>query len=350
MENIKPHDRNGVAVLWTQILLQFVRKEEGKDLSTNDLTDELLQKIQSAGTSNFDGNYNSLIGQPSINGITLEGNKTLEDLGITKAIIDAIGNVTQISFEVKESFSDLPLFGEVGTFYLVPNNARENDNYREYIWDVNSSQYELIGTIQNKIDLSEYVKRDDVKPMIDNNVYSFTESEKRNNIVPSDPIKVILGKIMKWFSDLSAGAASSLLGQNLTENKALISDTNGKVAASDVDASKVEFLSGVTSDIQEQINSLNSTLENIGDEPIKIITMSGSVIDLFEKCRSGLNVFICGGSSVGLPSQTTEWKYGCGLLFKRSGDEGTMMLFGYNSTKIAICPISNKNAGSWRII
>ena len=185
---------------------------------------------------------------------------------------------------------------------------------------------------------------------IDENIYSFTESKTRENITSSDPIKIILGKIMKWFSDLSAGAASSLLGQNLTENKALISDANGKVAASDLDASKVEFLSGVTSDIQEQINSLNSTLENIGDEPIKIITMSGSVIDLFEKCRSGLNVFICGGSSVGLPSQTTEWKYGCGLLFKRSGDEGTMMLFGYNSTKIAICPISNKIAGSWRII
>nr|WP_305182161.1 hypothetical protein [uncultured Schaedlerella sp.] len=99
---------------------------------------------------------------------------------------------------------------------------------------------------------------------IDENIYSFTESKTRENITSSDPIKIILGKIMKWFSDLSAGAASSLLGQNLTENKALISDTNGKVAASDVDASKVEFLSGVTSDIQEQINSLNSTLEGMG--------------------------------------------------------------------------------------
>lgn len=99
---------------------------------------------------------------------------------------------------------------------------------------------------------------------IDENIYSFTESKTRENITSSDPIKIILGKIMKWFSDLSAGAASSLLGQNLTENKALISDASGKVAASDLDASKVEFLSGVTSDIQEQINSLNSTLEGIG--------------------------------------------------------------------------------------
>lgn len=176
MYNIKPLDENGVALLWTQILLNFVKKEEGKGLSTNDLTDELLQKIQSAGTSNFDGDYNSLVDQPQINGIALTGNKTLEELGITKAITDAIGNVTQISFEVVESFIDLPVVGEVGVFYLTPNNGDENNNYDEWIWNEKNSMYELIGSIQNKIDLSEYVKRADVKPIIDNNTYLFTES------------------------------------------------------------------------------------------------------------------------------------------------------------------------------
>ena len=94
---------------------------------------------------------------------------------------------------------------------------------------------------------------------IDENIYSFTEAKTRENIAPSDPIKIIFGKIMKWFSDLSAGAASTLLGQNLTANKALVSDENGKVAASNVDASKVEFLSKVKSDIQSQLDSQNST-------------------------------------------------------------------------------------------
>lgn len=166
MENIKPLDGNGVAFLWTQILLNFVKKEEGKGLSTNDLTDELLQKIQSAGTSNFDGDYNSLIGQPQVNGITLTGNKTLEDLGITKAITDAIGNVTQILFEAVNSFADLPIIGEVGVFYLVPNSGSENNNYDEYIWNVNSFEYELIGTIQNDIDLNNYYTKAEVDGLI----------------------------------------------------------------------------------------------------------------------------------------------------------------------------------------
>lgn len=166
MENIKPLDAEGLAVLWTQILLQFVKKEEGKGLSTNDLTDELLQKIQSAGTSNFDGRYNSLIGQPQINGITLTGNKTLEDLGITQAITDAIGNVTQISFEVIPSFADLPIIGEVGTFYLTPNNGSGNNNYDEWIWNEKNSMYELIGSIQSDIDLSNYYTKTEVDNLI----------------------------------------------------------------------------------------------------------------------------------------------------------------------------------------
>lgn len=97
---------------------------------------------------------------------------------------------------------------------------------------------------------------------IDDISVDFSQAESRENISPTDTMKTILGKIMKWFSDLSAGAASSLLGQNLTAGKVLVSDDGGKVAASAIDASKVEFLSGVTGDLQEQINSLNSTLEN----------------------------------------------------------------------------------------
>lgn len=98
---------------------------------------------------------------------------------------------------------------------------------------------------------------------IDDSTVDFSQAESRENISSADNVKTILGKIMKWFSDLSAGAASSLLGQNLTAGKVLISDDGGKVAASAVDASKVGFLSGATGDLQEQINSLNSAIENL---------------------------------------------------------------------------------------
>lgn len=161
----RPLDENGLLFLWQQILLQFVAKEEGKGLSTNDLTDELLQKIQNAGDYSFDGNYISLTNKPQINGIILTGNKTLEDLGITQAIQNAIGDVTQISFEPVDIFSDLPETGENGVFYLVPNTGEGVNTFDEYIWVESKGAYELFGTIQNTLDLSGYVQKTDIVPL-----------------------------------------------------------------------------------------------------------------------------------------------------------------------------------------
>ena len=50
------------------------------------------------------------------------------------------------------------------------------------------------------------------------------------------------------------GAATSILSADLTPSAALVSDANGKVAASGTSATEVGYLSGVTSGIQEQIN------------------------------------------------------------------------------------------------
>lgn len=52
------------------------------------------------------------------------------------------------------------------------------------------------------------------------------------------------------------GAATSIASANLTENKAVISDSAGKVAASSITATELGYLSGVTSNIQTQINNL----------------------------------------------------------------------------------------------
>lgn len=166
----RPLDENGLLFLWQQILLQFVAKEEGKGLSTNDLTDELLQKILNAGDSSFDGNYNSLTNQPQVNGVTLTGNKTLDDLGITQAIQNAIGEITQLSFEPVDSFSDLPETGEVGVIYLVPNTGEGANTYDEYIWVSSKGAYELFGTIQNTIDLSGYVQKTDIVPLTNDEI------------------------------------------------------------------------------------------------------------------------------------------------------------------------------------
>jgi hypothetical protein len=55
------------------------------------------------------------------------------------------------------------------------------------------------------------------------------------------------------------GAATSITGNNLTINRALISNALGKVAVSTITSTELGYLSGVTSNIQPQINSKLST-------------------------------------------------------------------------------------------
>lgn len=50
------------------------------------------------------------------------------------------------------------------------------------------------------------------------------------------------------------GGASTITSSNLTANRALVSDANGKVAVSDVTSTELGYLDGVTSNIQTQLN------------------------------------------------------------------------------------------------
>ena len=157
-------DNNGVLYLWNKITARFVAKVEGKGLSTNDLTDELLQMINDSGGSSFDGAYGSLTGKPQINGVELTGNKSLTDIGVTAAITAAIADISGITFQILESGEYDPetkaptITGQAGVFYLVPGGGSAPDVYLEYIY-VNSA-FEYIGTTQ--ADLSQYMKKTDM--------------------------------------------------------------------------------------------------------------------------------------------------------------------------------------------
>jgi hypothetical protein len=58
------------------------------------------------------------------------------------------------------------------------------------------------------------------------------------------------------------GAATTIVSSNLTANRAVISDANGKVAVSNVTGTELGYLSGTTSSVQTQINALNSGKQN----------------------------------------------------------------------------------------
>lgn len=71
----------------------------------------------------------------------------------------------------------------------------------------------------------------------------------------------------KDYVDTGAGVANTITGgattittSNLTASRALMSDANGKVAVSAVTSTELEYLSGVTSSVQAQLNAKQATL------------------------------------------------------------------------------------------
>jgi len=66
--------------------------------------------------------------------------------------------------------------------------------------------------------------------------------------------------ISKWTLDAGVMRISDYIGTTLTANKAVITDANSKLAPSVTTAAEIGYVSGVTSSIQTQLNSKQSTL------------------------------------------------------------------------------------------
>lgn len=83
-------DKDGLIHLWAKIKEKFVQKElktgsqdTYKVLSDNNLTDALVEKINNAGSSSFNGDYSALTGKPSIEGHEVAtGDQTAASLGL----------------------------------------------------------------------------------------------------------------------------------------------------------------------------------------------------------------------------------------------------------------------------
>ena len=66
------------------------------------------------------------------------------------------------------------------------------------------------------------------------------------------------------------GAATTIIGSNLTASRALISNSSGKVAASDITSTELGYLDGVTSNIQTQFSGLSGKYKSIDKNRILI--------------------------------------------------------------------------------
>jgi hypothetical protein len=158
-------DSNGVLYLLSKLLLLFVRREAGKGLSTNDLTDDLKQMI----LSQFSGSWNDLtdrpvnvshwtndaqyqtavqVSQAISNALTASGFQTAAQVN---ALIEAaLATLDTDIFVVVESLPD-PGTASPNKIYLCPAAGGAAGNALEE-WVVVDGQWERFGTVDVNLD------------------------------------------------------------------------------------------------------------------------------------------------------------------------------------------------------
>lgn len=85
---------------------------------------------------------------------------------------------------------------------------------------------------------------------------TFTEAEADANIASGDTLAIIFGKLAKFYNTANAAIAGKQDAITVDADKALISNGEGKVAASTVTATELSYLSGVTGGIQAQLDNI----------------------------------------------------------------------------------------------
>lgn len=73
----------------------------------------------------------------------------------------------------------------------------------------------------------------------------------------ANDVKRMFEHIRDKFSEISSGAASTLLGQNLTANKVLVSDADGKVSTSETNANEIIYFYGSSDEVNVALEAGN---------------------------------------------------------------------------------------------
>jgi hypothetical protein len=152
------------------------------------------------------------------------------NISINTNIIIEFSN-TEIKIILFNSNLQKILHTEVISFDILSNILGNNLFTSSEINDIDITAYKILNgdIIQNDIESEVYLNNRIIKK-IDN---------KQDNIT---------------------GAATSIITDNLAINKALLSDSSGKIIVSNITDTELGYLTGVTSDLQTQLNAVQSNI------------------------------------------------------------------------------------------
>ena len=203
-----------------------------------------------AGTSSFSGVYDDLIGKPTIPSKTSELDN---DSGfITNAALAPYAKTVDVPTKTSQLNNDSGFVDAAGASAAAP------------VQSVNAKTGAVVLTQDDVGNGTTYVRThndftDAAKQQINTNKDNIVMLDSDMEAAQGD-ITTLKGNVTTLTTALQSkqdnivGGASTITGDNLTANRALVSNGSGKVAVSAVTATELGYLDGVTSNIQTQLN------------------------------------------------------------------------------------------------
>ena len=233
------------------------------------LTDAQKQQARiniGAGTSSFDGDYNSLTNKPTI------PTKTSDITNDSGFITEADIPVKSVNGKTGEVTLDAKAVGALPDTTVIPSKTSELDNDSGYITNAALDGYAKTTDVPSKVSQlendSKYITASDAPVQSVNGETGAVQLDATDvgalpdtTTIPTKTSELdndsgfITNAALADKQDKITGAATTITSSNLTANCALISDANGKVTASYVTATELARLDGVTSNVQTQLDS-----------------------------------------------------------------------------------------------
>lgn len=178
----------------------------------------------SGGGSTGTTDYNQLTNRPSINGTTLSGNQTSNQLGL-------YGTNNAPPYPVQS------VNAKTGAVVLTQDDVGDGTTYVRTHNDFTDALKTQINTNEDNIAMAE----SDIDGL------QTDVGTLKTNVTS-------LQTALTSKQDIIVGAASTITDDNLVADRALISNSSGKVAVSNVTSTELGYLDGVTSNVQTQLD------------------------------------------------------------------------------------------------
>nr|DAQ98900.1 MAG TPA: Peptidase [Caudoviricetes sp.] len=156
--------------------------------------------------------------------------------GLYKVTVDSTGHVSGTTPVAKADITKLGIPSQDTTY----NDASATSHGLMSADD--KMKLDGIEAGANKTTVSTEIAKDDTNPVAGGAVWNALSNKANASSLANKQDKV-------------TGAATTIVSDDLTAGRVVVSDESGKVAVSDITAEKLGYLSGVTSDIQTQIDA-----------------------------------------------------------------------------------------------